>query len=151
MPRRGLLDLMIRIAATMGLCVALLWMVSCSPRQESDQQLRQQAQQATERAKVAAQKAAVDARIAAANAERDANDVAQGVKAGLHNGKGAGAGTVDVNSASRASLESLPGVTPAVARRIANDRPYSSPHDMVRKGAITEAEYGRIAGNVTAQ
>jgi len=151
MPRRGLLDLMIRIAATMGLCVALLWMVSCSPRQESDQQLRQQAQQATERAKVAAQKAAADARIAAANAERDANDVAQGVKAGLHNGQGAGAGTVDVNSASRASLESLPGVTPAVARRIANNRPYSSPHDMVRKGAITQAEYDRIAGNVTAQ
>ncbi|MGB6133141.1 MAG: helix-hairpin-helix domain-containing protein [Acidobacteriaceae bacterium] len=142
---------MIRIAATMGLCVALLWMVSCSPRQESDQQLRQQAQQATERAKVAAQKAAADARIAAANAERDANDVAQGVKAGLHNGQGAGAGTVDVNSASRASLESLPGVTPAVARRIANNRPYSSPHDMVRKGAITQAEYDRIAGNVTAQ
>ena len=151
MPRRGLLDLMIRIAATMGLCVALLWMVSCSPRQESDQQLRQQAQQATERAKVAAQKAAADARIAAANAERDANDVAQGVKAGLHNGQGAGGGTVDVNSASRASLESLPGVTPAVARRIANNRPYSSPHDMVRKGAITQAEYDRIAGNVTAQ
>lgn len=151
MPRLGLLDLMIRIAATMGLCVALLWMVSCSPRQESDQQLRQQAQQATERAKIAAQKAAVDARIAAANAERDANDVAQGVKAGLHNGNGAGASAIDVNSASRASLESLPGVTPAVARRIANNRPYSSPHDMVRKGAISEAEYDRIAGNVTAQ
>lgn len=149
MPRRGLLDLMIRIAATMGLCVALLWMVSCSQRQESDQQLRQQAQEATERAKVDAQKAAADARIAAANAERDANDVAQGVKAGLHNGHGAG--VVDVNSASRASLESLPGVTPAVARRIANNRPYSSPHDMVRKGAITQAEYDRIAGDVTAQ
>ncbi|HTX42638.1 MAG TPA: helix-hairpin-helix domain-containing protein [Acidobacteriaceae bacterium] len=146
MPKLGLLDIMIRIAATMGLCVALLWVVSCSPRRESDQQIRRQAQQATEQAKVAAQKAAVDARIAAANAERDANDVAQGVKAGLHNGSG----PVDVNSASRASLESLPGVTPAMARRIEDDRPYSSPHDMVHKGAISEAEYDRLAGDVTA-
>ncbi len=149
MRRLGLLDLMIRIAATMGLCVALLWMVSCSNRQESDQQIRQQAQHATEQAKIDAQKAAADARVAAANAEREANDVAQGVRAGIHDHNGSG--SVNVNSASRASLESLPGVTPAVARRIEDNRPYSSTHDMVRKGAVTQTEYDRIAGDVTAQ
>ena len=97
--RRGTLsDLTFRLAATVGLCAALLWMASCNANgsPESDRQIQQQAQQATENAKKAADKAAAEARVAAANAEREANDVARGVKAGLHNGKGGG---VDLNSA----------------------------------------------------
>jgi competence protein ComEA len=70
--------------------------------------------------------------------------VASGVKAGLHNGHGA----INVNAASRADLETLPGVTPATARRIETNRPYDTAHDMVRKGAISEDEYTQIAGDV---
>jgi hypothetical protein len=82
----------IRVAAIIGLCAALVWVASCNAngKPESDQQIRQQAQDATEKAKVAADKAAAQARVAAANAEREAGDVAAGVKAGLHNGKGGG-------------------------------------------------------------
>jgi DNA uptake protein ComE-like DNA-binding protein len=123
---------------------------SCSTRQESDQQIQQQAQQATEQAKVAAKKAAAEARVAAANAEREAHDVAKGVRAGLHNGKG-GSDLVNVNSATRVDLESLPGVTPTTARRIAENRPYDTPHDMVRKGAVSQAEYERIADKIATQ
>jgi|HubBroStandDraft_5_1064220.scaffolds.fasta_scaffold91555_3 DNA uptake protein ComE-like DNA-binding protein len=149
--RRGTLsDLTFRLAATVGLCAALLWMASCNANgsPESDRQIQQQAQQATENAKKAADKAAAEARVAAANAEREANDVARGVKAGLHNGKGGG---VDLNSASRADLEALPGVTVATARRIENNRPYATPHDLVRKGVVSEAEYERMAGNVVTR
>jgi DNA uptake protein ComE-like DNA-binding protein len=150
MRRATLSNLILRVAATLGLCAALLWIVSCNAngKPESDRQIQQQAQQATESAKRAADKAAAEARVAAADAEREANDVAAGVKAGLHNGKG---GCVDLNSASRADLEALPGVTAATARRIENNRPYGAPHDLVRKGVVSEQEYGRIAGNVVTR
>lgn len=152
MHRTPFSDLPIRIAATLALCAALFWMASCNAngKPESDQQIQQQAEQATEKAKVAAQKAAAEARIAAANAEREGNDVARGVKAGLHNGKD-GSGAVDINSASSADLETLPGVTAATARRIASNRPYDTPHDLVRKGVVSQTEYDRIAGNVVTR
>lgn len=146
MGRTSLGSLLLRIAATVGLCAALLWVVSCTSQPPSDQQIRQQAQQDTVKAKIAAQKAAVDARIAAANAERDLRDVTAGVKQGLHTPTGNQ--PVDVNSASRAQLEKLPGVGAATARRIEADRPYDTTHDMVRKGAISESEFDRIAGDV---
>lgn len=144
-----IMNLGVRVMAALGLCVALLWVTSCNTdgRRESDRQIQQQAQQATEKAKRAADQAAAEARVAAANAEREAHDVAKGVKDGLHNGKSA----VDVNSASRAELESLPGVSPTAARRIEAHRPYGSTDDLVRKGALSEDEYNRIAGDVTAR
>ncbi|MGA7524183.1 MAG: helix-hairpin-helix domain-containing protein [Acidobacteriaceae bacterium] len=144
-------EMMVRVTATLGLCVALLWVASCSVSgHESDRQIQHQAQQATEQAKAAAQKAAADARVAAANAERDAHDVAKGVRAGLHNGK-AGSDLVNLNTATRGDLESLPGVTPTTARHIAENRPYDTTHDLVRKGVVSQAEYDRIAGQVATR
>lgn len=140
-------NLAIRLAVTAGLCAALLWVTSCAGT--SDRQIRQQAQQATERAKAEADKAAADAKIAAANATREANDVAAGVRAGLHNQNGEP--IVNVNSASPQSLESLPGVTPTTARRIAANRPYNDPYDLVRKRVVSQAEYDRISGEVVAR
>ena len=140
----------IRVVASLGLCAAMVWMASCNAhgRPESDQQIRQQAQQATENAKAAADKAAAAARVAAANAERTANDVAAGVKAGLHDGK---RGVIDLNSASRADLETLPGVTATTARRIESHRPYDTPEDLVRKGVVSESEYDRLAPDVVTR
>jgi DNA uptake protein ComE-like DNA-binding protein len=149
MRKAALSEITFRFAATLGLCAALLWIVSCTAtgKPESDQRIQQQARQATENAKVAAQKAAAEARIAAANAEREANDVAKGVRAGLHNGKGNDR-AVDLNSASRADLETLPGVTATTARRITANRPYDTPHDLVSKGVVSQSEFDRIAGAV---
>lgn len=150
MSRTTLSRLTIRVAATLGLCAAIVWMASCNAngKPESDQQIRQQAQQATENAKAAADKAAAEARVAAANAERDANDVAAGVKSGLHKGNRGG---VDLNSATRADLETLPGITSATARRIESNRPYDTPQDLVRKGVVSENEYDRIAPDVVTR
>jgi DNA uptake protein ComE-like DNA-binding protein len=140
-------NLTIRLLACLALCAALMWMASCA--HESDQQIQRQAQEATERAKVEAQKAAAQAKVAAANASRTAKDVAKGVRAGLHNKDGRT--MVDVNSASRADLETLPGIGAETARRIENNRPYHSPHDLVRKRVISQSEYDRIADDVVAQ
>lgn len=150
MGRLTLANLLLRIAASLGLCAALFWVVSCSGNaQPSDQQIQQQAQQDTVKAKIAAQKAAADARVAAANAERDMRDVATGVRQGLH--QPAGHRAIDLNSASRATLETLPGVGATTARRIAANRPYDTPHDLVRKGVVSESEYDRIAGDVVTR
>ncbi|HVT96957.1 MAG TPA: helix-hairpin-helix domain-containing protein [Acidobacteriaceae bacterium] len=139
----------IRMAAAVTVCAALLWVAGCNwnGKPESDQQIQQQAKQATEKAKVEAQKAAAQARVAAAEAARQAHDVAVGVKAGLHSGKS----PVDLNTASRAQLETLPGVTATTARRIEANRPYDTTHDLVKKGAVSEDEFGRIAGDVVVK
>lgn len=141
--------LTIRVAATMGLCLGVLWVTSCTNGRESDRQIQQQAQEATEQAKVAAREAAAEAKIAAANAAREAHDVAAGVRAGLHNGKGEE--IVNVNTASRPELERLPGVSGAIARQIEDNRPYRSTRDLVRKHVISQDEFNRIADRVTTR
>lgn len=145
--RRGHDGILIRVAATAALCAAVLWLGGCA--NQSDQQIRDRAEHATEQAKVQAQKAAADARVAAANATREANDVAAGVRDGMHSGHGDH--VVNVNAASRADLETLPGVSPATANRIAENRPYNTPYDLVRKRVISQNEYNRISGAVVAQ
>jgi hypothetical protein len=42
-------------------------------------------------------------------------------------------------------------VTAATARRIENNRPYKTAHDLVRKGVVSEQEYDRMAGNVVTR
>jgi DNA uptake protein ComE-like DNA-binding protein len=146
--RREQSGILIRLGAAAALCAAVLWLGGC--QNQSDRQIRDQAERATEQARAQAQKAADEARVAAANATREANDVAQGVRDGIHNGH-PGPGAINVNAASRADLESLPGVTPATADRIAENRPYGTPYDLVRKRVISQNEFNRISGSVVAQ
>ncbi|HZD47658.1 MAG TPA: helix-hairpin-helix domain-containing protein [Silvibacterium sp.] len=121
----------------------------------SDQQLKQDAAKTTEQVKQGAQEAAADAKVAAANAERKVDDIAAGVKEGLHGDTTPSAGVtpsgaININSASASQLESLPGVSGARAQRIIDNRPYTSPHDLVSKGVVSEAEYSRISGRIVA-
>ena len=54
---------------------------------------------------------------------------------------------IDVNSASMRELESLPGVGPAIAQRIVENRPYSSMPDLARAG-VSEALLDRIRPSI---
>jgi DNA uptake protein ComE-like DNA-binding protein len=83
---------------------------------------------------------------ATAAAKRDAGAIARGVAEGLKR-----KGPVNINTATDADLEKLPGVTPQVASSIIAKRPYSTTKDLVRKHAVTAAEYDRIKGQVIAQ
>jgi competence protein ComEA len=51
---------------------------------------------------------------------------------------------VDLNTASRRKVERLPGITPSMAKRIIEGRPYESPDDLVRRGILTDREFRRI-------
>jgi len=147
-PKRWKERTLIRI--TFISCIALLWLAGCSNNNhKSDQQLQQQAAQDTERARAEAQQAAAQARATAANAERKVNDIAAGVKEGLH-ANANGTTSIDINSAREDQLTALPGITSARARRIIHDRPYNSPHDLVSKGVLSQQEYYRISSQITA-
>jgi competence protein ComEA len=55
---------------------------------------------------------------------------------------------IELNRAPLRKVETLPGVTPSMARRIVEGRPYDDPHDLVTRGILTEREFGRVADRV---
>jgi competence protein ComEA len=55
---------------------------------------------------------------------------------------------VDLNHASLRKIEQLPGITPSMARRIVDGRPYSTPDDLVDRGILTHRELERILDHV---
>ena len=138
--------------AALAFTIGLAWVAGCNNNgnPQSDQQLKENAAKTTEQVKSGAQQAAADAKVAAANAERKVDDIAAGVKQGMHSDSKPSPGAIDINSASATQLEALPGISGPRAQRIVNNRPYSSPHDLVSKGVVSEAEYDRISDKVVA-
>jgi competence protein ComEA len=53
-------------------------------------------------------------------------------------------GPLDVNTASLADIEQLPGVTPSMARRIFEGRPYATVDELVERGLLSERELDRV-------
>jgi len=128
-PRRG------RNASKHGMKIVLLGMLGivllagCQQSQQpSPDQIRQDTAKATH------------------EAVQDAKAVGQGVVDGLKKSR-----TVNINSASPDDLKKLPGIDDARARRIIDNRPYDHADDLVKKGVVPQAEYGRISGQVVAK
>ena len=58
---------------------------------------------------------------------------------------------VDVNTATAAAMARiLPNVGPVRAQQIVDKRPYSSPQDLVTKGALTQGVFNGLKGLITA-
>ena len=98
---------------------------ACAPNQTPDQ-LREKTAEATTTLK------------------RDTKAVADGIKEGLAEKK-----SVDLNKASRDDLDSLPGISAQKADRIIAERPYATPHQLVTRHLVSEAEYAQIQDRVT--
>ena len=137
---------LLTVATILGMTV----LTACNPPAD-DQRLKEQAAQATEQAKQGSKEALADARVAAKNAEQAVNDVAAGVKKGLDDKTPDGRAPVDLNSASGADLTALPGISVRKAREIIDHRPYTSSHDLVKDGLLTEAQFEEIASKVTVR
>jgi competence protein ComEA len=111
--------------------MALLLLASlagCTQQQQSPQQIREKTAEAT------------------AEAKSDAKAVAEGLREGWDRNQ-----SVDLNTASREQLHSLPGMTEAEADHVIAGRPYGEPSDLVIRHILSKAEYDKIAGQVTAK
>lgn len=108
--------------------ISLLILLSACQQNESPEELREKTAQAT------------------AQAKSDAKAVAEGIREGWNRNH-----PLDLNSASREQLTSLPGITSAEADRVIAGRPYSEPAELVSKHIVPKAEYDKIADRVTAK
>ena len=51
---------------------------------------------------------------------------------------------LDINTASKAQLDALPGIGPTYAQKIISNRPYRTTHELVKKNVIPQSTYNRI-------
>jgi len=105
----------------------LAMLVGCA-QQQSSRDLKEQTAQAT------------------ADVKRDAKAVAAGISEGWSRDK-----QLDLNTATKDQLLSLPGVTAAEADRVIAGRPYGEAGDVVTRRIMPKTEYDRIADRVTAK
>ena len=101
-------------------------LVACS-QQQSPQELREKTAQET------------------AEMKQDAAAVAQGIREGLTSGSDK---RLNLNSASKDQLLSLPGVTPRQANRVIVGRPFNDPRELVIRRVMPQSEYDKIADQV---
>jgi DNA uptake protein ComE-like DNA-binding protein len=106
--------------------VALMALTAC--QQQNSQDLREQTAKTT------------------AELKSNAKAVAQGVKEGWNRNK-----SLDLNTATKDQLLSLPDLTEAQADKIIASRPYDDPNDLVKRRILRKAEYDKIADQVTAK
>lgn len=115
--------------------ITLLALCGCTPNSKTPEAIRQDAADAT-----------ATASRGAAVAAQDAKAAVQGIQDGLHAVK-----PLNINTASEADLETLPGVDPVTAGKIISHRPYASPLEMLDRHVISRTGYDRVANKVVAQ
>ena len=108
--------------------VLLLATLAGCTQQQRSQDLKEQTAQAT------------------ADMKRDAKPVAAGISEGWSRDK-----QLDLNTATKDQLQTLPGVTAAEADRVIAGRPYSEAGDVVTRRIMRKTEYDKIADRVTAK
>jgi DNA uptake protein ComE-like DNA-binding protein len=86
---------------------------------------------------------------ATAELKDNAKAVAQGVKEGLT--RPSSDHPINLNSATKSQLTSLPGITDDAADRIIAGRPYTSEHELLDRRIISREEYNKIADSVTVK
>jgi DNA uptake protein ComE-like DNA-binding protein len=108
--------------------VLLLLVTGCTSQKPNPDEVREKTAQAT------------------SDIKQDAKALAQGVKEGWNRDQ-----PLDVNTASKDQLLSLPGMSSEGADHIIAGRPYSSASELVSRHAISQPEYDRIKDQVTAK
>src|ERR1700751_1599307 len=58
---------------------------------------------------------------------------------------------MDINSASKQELMTLPGIGDAYSQKIIDNRPYRAKNQLVQKNIIPQATYDKISGQIIAK
>lgn len=119
------------LACAASLVLGLAGCVGCNTKPVSPEQVREKTAEAT------------------AEAKDNAKAVVQGLREGLE--RPSADKPLDLNSASKAQLMSLPGVDDAAADRIIAGRPYSSEHQLLERHIVSRDEYNKIADSITVK
>jgi DNA uptake protein ComE-like DNA-binding protein len=114
-----------RILNASFLSLICLLLVGCYEKQ-SPEELKQRTAEATQAIK------------------QDTKAVVEGVRQGLSKDR-----RVNLNTASKGDLMSLPGMTGDWAEGIVAERPYYAPSDLLKRRVLPKSEYVRIADRVT--
>jgi competence protein ComEA len=59
-------------------------------------------------------------------------------------------GQIDINSASADELDTLPGIGPALAKKIIDNRPYRAKNELLSKKVIPQSTYAKIKDQIIA-
>lgn len=134
-----------RLIIFIAFAASLLLSTGCS--QQDTDKTRQEAAQATKKIKEESKVAAVELKKDAKEAARQTKAAAQGVKDGLQSPDAA----VNVNTASKVQLQTLPGVDEETADRIIAGRPYHTVDEIGAKGVVSPEEFGAIKRKIAVK
>jgi DNA uptake protein ComE-like DNA-binding protein len=147
--RKYHLPMVFALVLLLGLAGGCNWNSNSTADQKAhDDRTRDEVAKATERAKPALEEAGRKIGKAASEAADEAQAAAEGVREGWDRG---GHHLVNINAATEDELVELPGISHREARRIVDGRPYADRHDVVVKGAISEATYAKIKDRITSK
>lgn len=134
-----------KLTATAALLIALLLASGCS--HQDTEKTKQEAAKATEQIKEGSKVAAVELKKDAKEAAKQTKAIAEGVKQGMQTPDKA----VNVNSASKVQLQTLPGVDEETADRIIKGRPYHTRDEVGTRGVVTPDEFSAIKDKITVK
>lgn len=103
-------------------------LAGCTQPRQSPQEIREKTAEAT------------------AEAKSDAKAVAEGIREGWNRNK-----PLNLNTATKEQLRSLPGMTAADADRVIAGRPYNAPDELVTRHILSKTEFDKVADQVTTK
>src|SRR5262249_8257982 len=125
------LGIRMRLAILAGLSISILLSFGCS--QQDTEKTKRQAAEAAARVKEESKAAEVELKKDAKEAAKQTKAAAEGVKEGIN----APDDAVNVNTASKAQLQTLPGIDEELADRIVAGRPYHTVDEVGTKGVVS--------------
>ncbi len=144
-----------RISVVAAAGFLLLAGCTTRPAQTPDEKLQQQAAEDARQVHHDLKNAGQEAKEALLQARRETKDVISGAKQGWAEGNSKSpnihGGKLDINHATIAELEGLPGIHAATAHRIAAKRPFGDPEDLKSRGILTDDEYSAISDDITTR
>ena len=134
-----------RLIVCAVLAISVFMAAGCG--QQDTEKTRQEAAQATEKIKEESKVAAVELKKDAKEAAKQTKAAAEGVNQGLHTPDQA----VNLNTASKDQLQTLPGLDEEMADRIIAGRPYHTVDEVGTKGVVSPEEFSAIKRKIVVK